>query len=565
MKTKYNSKYLSLALTSVLLIPVVNSYAAQTALVSVDTDELQGVLPSVTPSVNASGRLVAFASESPLVPEDTNGVSDIYVRDRQTGETRLVSFDTTGAAAGNGGSFSPVISANGVFVAFASDASNLVANDSNNNKTDVFVRNIEKGITSLVSIGLGGAGADGESLNPAISADGRRVAFDSQATNLVLPDLNKQRDVFVRDRGTGTTTLVSVSTSGDQGNERSFAPSLSANGLIVAFSSKASNFVIPDNNGNLSDIFVHNLVSGNTVLASVDSSEVQGIKASHSPSLSANGNLVAFSSQSPLIVPGDTDNRFDIFVRNLAAGTTGIVSVDTDENQVILPSTRPSISADGLFVAFESRAPKLVGNDTNGNRDIFIRNRVAGTTKRISVDSAGGEANDDSFFPSLSADGRIVAFQSNASNLDLADGNGSVSDVFTHDRLLNTSKNANLLLEVIAKPSPSVTKGTDAHYEFKITNKGPADANNVTLIDVLSRVNMKLSTLTPSNNGKCRKAQVSVCRFGLLKKNEFATLTADIRANQLPNLVQRLSVSASPVDNLPGNNNRVVITPVVNP
>jgi Tol biopolymer transport system component len=211
------------------------------------------------PALSADGRVVAFESEaSNLVPGDTNGRQDVFVRDRQTGTTARVSRGR-GGVQGNDDSFGAMLSADGRFVAFASDASNLVPGDTNGER-DVFVRDRRTGTTERVSLGPNGRQGNADSDNPSLSSDGQFVAFYSYASNLVPGDTNGERDVFVRDRRTGTTERVNLGPNGVQGNDFSGSygaiPVLSANGRFVAFDSSANNLVQDDTNGQ-ADVFVH--------------------------------------------------------------------------------------------------------------------------------------------------------------------------------------------------------------------------------------------------------------------------------------------------------------------
>ena len=226
---------------------------ASTKRVSVDSLGAQGIGDSEGPSISAHGRFVAFySSAANLVGSDTNGARDVFVRDRKTGKTTRVSVNSHGAQA-NGESFAAPISADGRFVAFLSSASNLVGGDTNGAR-DVFVRDRKAGKTRRVSVDSHGAQGNGDSFIPSISADGRFVAFYSDAANLVAGDGNAAGDGFVRDRKAGRTKRVSVASHGTQGNDTSFPPSISADGRFVAFTSLANNLVAGDTNG-ASDIF----------------------------------------------------------------------------------------------------------------------------------------------------------------------------------------------------------------------------------------------------------------------------------------------------------------------
>ncbi len=323
----------------------------------------------------------------------------------------------------------PAISADGRFVAFDSYASNLVAGDTNR-KGDVFVRDRLAGVTQRVSVGAGGQ-AKNYSYSPAISADGRFVAFFSAASNLVAGDTNGKGDVFVRDRLAGVTQRVSVG-AGGQANNGSYIPAISADGRFVAFYSAASNLVPGDTNMAF-DVFVRDRLAGVTRRVSVGAGG-QGNDSSGNPAISADGRFVAFGSSASNLVAGDTSGTGGVFVRDRLAGVTWRVSVGVGGQASNGSGFHPAISADGRFVAFESSASNLVAGDTNRAEDVFVRDRLAGVTRRVSV-GASGQANGPSFSPAISPNGRSVAFGSSASNLVRGDTNGAF-DVFVRDPLL---------------------------------------------------------------------------------------------------------------------------------
>ncbi len=225
--------------------------------------------------------------------------------------------------------------------------------------------------TWRVSADSSGVDGNGGSYEPSISGDGRFVAFWSPATNLVPGDTNSKEDVFVHDRQSGTTTRVSVDSLGVQGNGASLFPSISGDGRFVAFQSRATNLVPGDTNG-WSDVFVHDRQTGTTTRVSVDSSGVQGNLDSSFPSISGDGRFVAFYSFANNLVSGDTNGRADVLVHDRQSGTTTRVSIDSSGIQGKSLSEHPSISGDGRFVAFESAATNLVPGDTNAKRDVFV-------------------------------------------------------------------------------------------------------------------------------------------------------------------------------------------------
>jgi Tol biopolymer transport system component len=410
--------------------------AGITERVSVDSGGTQGNGYSASAAISADGRFVAFWSfATNLVPGDINESADVFVHDRETGTTERVSVGVAGTQ-GNGDSFDPSISADGRFVAFWSHATNLVLLDANRFfKGDVFVHDRLTRITELVSMNSAGDQANAESTQPSISADGRFVAFVSYASNLVPGDTEGWRDVYVRDRQSRTTERVSVSSAGVQGNRDSSEPAISATGRFVTFGSDATNLVAGDTNGYY-DVFVHDRQTGITERVSVDSTGTEGDLPSNPGALSADGRLVVFWSLATNLVAGDTNGATDVFVHDRLTGTTERVSVDSAGNQAAgWSSGTPSMSTDGRFVAFLSAATNLVPGDTNGVFDVFVHDRQTGTTERVSVSNAGNEGDDGSFsvVAALSADGRFVAFQSYATNLVPGDTNG-VEDVFVHDR-----------------------------------------------------------------------------------------------------------------------------------
>ena len=350
----------------------------------------------------------------------------------QAGDTTRVSVDSAGVE-GNGFSTAPSISAssNGRYVAFQSQASNLVPGDGNG-LPDVFVHDRQTGLTTRVSVDSAGAEGNSSSFAPSISANGRYVAFHSIASNLVPGDVGGALDVFVHDWQTGQTTRVSVDSAGVEGNGQSALADISASGRYVSFASFASNLVAGDGNG-FADIFVHDRNTGRTSRLSVDSSGVEGNLGSARPSISDSGRSVAFVSQATNLVPGDGNFSTDIFVHDTKSDLTTRVSVDSAGAEGNQGADFPSISANGRYVAFASNASNLVPGDGNGLPDIFVHDRNSGLTTRESVDSAGAEANFGSTVPSISATGRFVAFESQATNLVPGDDNFQ-TDCFVHDR-----------------------------------------------------------------------------------------------------------------------------------
>lgn len=413
------------------------AHAGVTTRVSVDSQgrEAWGAAPwygSGIGSISVDNRYVVFVSSaSNLVSGDTNGRQDAFIHDRQTGVTERISVDSAGQA-GNGDSYEPIMSADNRYVAFASWASNLVPGDTNS-ELDVFIRDRQAGTTTRVSVDNAGGQSNGWSSAVAISANARYVAFHSLASNLVPGDTNGTWDVFVRDLQTGTTARLSVGTGGAQSNGESYLGAMSADGRYVAFSSLASNLVPGDTNGKL-DVFVRDRQTGATTRVSLDNAGGQGNGDSWIAAISANGRYVTFESDASYLVAGDTNNKTDVFVRDLQTETTTRVSVNSAGVQGNDMSDRSSINDDGRYVAFRSWSTNLAAGDSNGEPDIFVHDRLTRATTRVSVDSTGAQGNGWQYYPRLSNDGRYVVFDSESSNLVAGDVN-RMTDVFVHDRL----------------------------------------------------------------------------------------------------------------------------------
>jgi len=440
--------------------------AGVTERVSVSSAGDEGNNPSQKAAISADGRYVAFESTATnLVAGDTNNVADVFVHDRLTGITERVSLvDGTGAQA-TGASQAPAISADGTLVAFHSLAA-LVAGDTNGN-WDVFVRDRVHGTTERVSVSSGGAQTNQSSQYPSISANGRYVAFQSNATNFVTGDTNGYQDIFVRDTQDDTTVRVSVSSSGDEGNNSSSAASISADGALIAFASQATNLVTGDTNAG-TDIFVHSTADGTTERVSVSSAGAQATAGSSEASISGEGRFVAFSSLAGNLVPGDIGFQ-DVFLRDLQTSTTEMVSVSSFEVQESGTGSEPSVSGDGRYVTFASTASNFVPGDTNARQDIFVRDRQFGTTQRVSISSAGAQGDNVSTGPAISADGEFVAFESTATTLVAGDTNAK-QDVFVHDRGLPApefSVNGGAACAHSTQVSLSVTCGSWVEVRFR--------------------------------------------------------------------------------------------------
>ena len=343
----------------------------------------------------------------------------------------------------NGSSYFAVISAKGRFVAFDSYASNLVRGVTND-RGNVFVRDRLTGKTELVSVSSDGTQGNADSSLSGISPQGRFVAFESTATNLVPGDTHGRLEVYLRDRLTRKTERVSVSSDGRPANQTSGGGAISLYGRFVAFYSSASNLVPGDTNGR-DDVFVRDRLRGTTERVSVSSDGKQGNSDSAGPRISADGRFVFFTSYASNLAPPASNvlGPTDVFVHDRLTGTTERVSVSSDGTQGNGDSGLGGISPDGRFVAFYSSASNLVPGDTNGRRDVFVRDRLRGTTERVSVSSDGTQGNGDSAGSLISADGRFVVFDSYASNL-VAGDTSHKSELFVRDRQKGTTRRVNL-------------------------------------------------------------------------------------------------------------------------
>jgi len=423
-------------LVVVFLTLAQSAAAGATVRVSIASSGSQGDADSSSPSLSGNGRFVAFASNADnLVPGDTNGVTDIFVRDVVSGTTERVSVSSSGAQA-DAASFAPRITPDGRFVVFASNANNLVSGDTNGT-TDVFLHDRTTGVTELESVSSSGVQGNGNlgSGAPAVSSDGRFVAFASAATNFLANDANLGADdVFVRDRSLGTTELISLSSTGVQGNSGSVGPSISADGRFVSFDSQATNLVPHDGNGNF-DVFVRDRVAGTTTRVSVTSSGAERAGLSGDNSISADGRFVAFDSRASFVRQDTHPFQrccYDVYIHDLVTAKTELISVSILGTSGNADSRFPSVSADGTLVAFYSKATNLIANDSNGAWDVFVRDRgIPATTTRASVSSSGTAGNLASTLTSISSDGTVVGFESEASNLVTGDTNRAM-DIFEH-------------------------------------------------------------------------------------------------------------------------------------
>jgi hypothetical protein len=413
------------------------------------------------PSLSADGRYLSFLSNvTGLVAGDTNAIGDAFVLDRQTGQIERVSVSSAGAEAVLGAccaEYAVVISGDGRFVAFSSFANDLTPDDTNGVQ-DIFLHDRQTDSTTMVSVDSSGNLGNEDAFYPSISGNGRFIAFQSDATNLVSDDSNGFQDIFVHDSQTGQTVRVSLTHDGQQSNHDSFITinrAISEDGRFVSFESYANNLV-PNDTNNVRDAFIHDRDSDNdgifdepgattTVRVSVATDGTEGnghLSESYQPALAGNGRYVAFQSFAINLVANDTNLNLDVFVRDRDTDEDGIfdepgavlterVSVDSSGDQSNGGSGQAGITGDGRYVTFYSTATNLA-DGANGPQSIFLHDRTTGETIRLSETPSGANPDDTSNGAMIAANGPIVAFTSLATNLVDGDTNQTF-DVFLYD------------------------------------------------------------------------------------------------------------------------------------
>ncbi len=441
-----------------------------------------------------NGHFVAFTSSADdLVANDTNArISDVFVRDTSANVTSLVSVNQTGTGSGNGRSTAPVISPDGRFVLFESGATDLAPND-NNSFSDVYLRDMQAGTTALVSLNSAGtASASGNSSPVAISADGRYAVFISAATDVTnTPDTSVSRDIFIRDMQAGITKMVSINVSGSSPQSRDsygLPNSVTDDGRFVLFSSDATDLTnIPNSGGK--NAFVRDTVNDTTIPVSVNRTGTQMVNIIFTPSFSSDGRYVCFSSLGNDIVETDNNNRADVFVRDIQSNTASLVSINsagTAPGNAL--SDQAVITPNGRFVAFASWANDLsAAQDTNGLPDIYLRDLQNQNTRLVSHNvSNSNSGNDFSALQAVSPDGRFVVFQSYATDLvTITDTNGA-PDVFVGDT--QTQRTALVSVNLFGTATASLgsnfasinADGTSIVFQSDASNLDVGDTNGAT-------------------------------------------------------------------------------------
>lgn len=464
-------------------------------------------------AVSPDGKKVAFQSDaSDLVPGDANGATDVFVRDLTTGTTTLVSASSTGTGSGSGPSAEPQFSPDGSMVLFTSRAGDLVAGqECRGGSENLFVWDVAAGTTSLVAEDADGECPGDWSGDAVFSGDSTKVAFTTEAGGFGGPsgplDFNFGADVVVADLATGTTTVVSVNAAGDStGNGRSSEPAINSDGTKVAFTSAATDLGPPDG-GASPDVYLRDLTTGTTTLiSSRPDGNASQTDASGSPAISPDGAKVAFASNATDLGPTDTNDCpdisssprscSDIYLRDVAAGETTLVSVNIAGTDSTNYSISPAFGPDGTKLLFESYAPDLLAIDTNqcnrapaplppfyqGCWDVFLHDLAAGTNALVSLNGAGtASGNRDSDSAVFSPDGKKVAFVSTSTDLGPKDSN-PYGDVYVRDLTAGSTTMASVRADGNDSAGsgghgPSIG-GSSVAFTTQSTDIGPTDTNN---------------------------------------------------------------------------------------
>ncbi len=406
-----------------------------TTRVSVDSLGVESDGFSDGVSISANGRYITFYSEATnLITGDTNGFSDVFLHDTQTGTTTRVSVDSLGVE-GDSSSSTSSISSSGRYIFFTSDATNFTSED-DNAQTDVFLHDTQTGDTTLINPYTANGGSSISSYANSISSDGRYVVFSSSASNFVLNDINSSSDIFFYDTQDLELNTISISndpqTTTFQVNDDIYYTQMSGNGQYITFVSDASNIVLNDFN-NANDIFLYNIQTQQTDIVSVSSSEEVGNGASIGGSISNDGRYIAFYSTSSNLVPGTSG--FNYYLRDTQGGTTTVVSVDSlgDPLNAGSPFGNVRISGNGRYVVYDSHpSVSLPGGSIYG---AYRYDTQTGTTIRVAVDSSGDSVSGS--VVSISQDGRYVFFVTDVNGVVPEDMNG-FSDVFMYDAQTDT-------------------------------------------------------------------------------------------------------------------------------
>jgi uncharacterized repeat protein (TIGR01451 family) len=513
-------------------------------------------------SVSEDGCLVAFMSMADnLVAGDTNGVDDVFVRDRCLGTTERVSVTSKGRQGEFGGAVplltSVDISADGNLVVFASNATNFAKGDTNQNP-DVFIHNRVTRTTELVSRGLDGLPATGDA--PVISADGNFVAFRSFSDTLVSDgNPNFTSHIYVFDRLTQAIERVDVDSNGVIGDGQANNLAISGDGRYVAFDTDADNLAPGPGDQHGIDVFVRDRVAGTTEGISTvgDSGTFEGESALSS--ITPDGRFVAFSSTDATLGPADaTAFVSDVFVFDRQTRTVQLVSRSSTGAQGNADSFNPLIARDGASVVFTSRASNLVVNDTNEQFDVFRRDLVSGVTIRLAADNqvparqvSASDITPDGFLAVLITGAELVPEQNVGANF---------FDVYV------VQLKADLAVTNTDAPDPVAVRA-NLTYTVTVHNDGPAASQGVTLTDQLA-ADAAFVSATPSQ-GTCARAGKGgregdlVCALGTIDPFHSATVAIVVKPSRAGTLTNTASVRSGSPDPNAANNSATATTAVI--
>jgi uncharacterized repeat protein (TIGR01451 family) len=498
---------------------------------------------SDSPRPSEDGHFVAY--------HNSGGANDqVYLRNAVSNLTTLVSVNRTNTAGGNGNSINPQITPSGQYVVFESTAGDLTSNSLNGATAEIFIRNPTNATCALVSVN-GSSVGNGDSHSPSVSADGRYVAFESFANNFGPADSNSHFDVYVHDRQTGSNILCSPNLSGSNGgNDDSTEAIISSNGTTVVFFSYATDLVADDTN-TTGNVFAFNLTTRTLQPVGVNTNGVVGNGSSFEQVISPDGRYVGFASTSSDLVPNDNNQSEDVFVRDLVAGTTRLVSITCNgSGSGNNYSENPQISGDDRYVTFDSPATDLVPGDFSlDSGSVFRRDLEAETTVLVSQSlTLRGEGNASSYGQQISEDGSVVSFLSYASDLIMGDANGT-SDAFAW-----TTGVSGVDLAITMTPSAgSVPQGGTVSYTLTVTNYGLTNATSVVITDALPAA-LTFVSATTSQGTYNNSGGLFTCNLGTLNIGAGAQVIINATAPVAGLVTNSASTSAAQTDFNPGNN-----------
>lgn len=489
-------------------------------------------------SFSADGRYAVFYSDaSNLVEGDRNGHTDVFLRDRLLDTTSLVSISSTGLQ-GNGDSQCASISLDGRYIIYHSKANNLVEGDTNGVQ-DIFLRNRLTGETTRVSYRANGSQLDQDAFYAYISNDGSYISFVTADRHVIGNDPTDQLDTFVVNTTNGAIVRATVPYTGIEPNSSSWG-ALSGDGNSVVILSYATNMVANDTN-NYADIFVYDLKQHTMNRASVASNGTQGNNESLSPSISGNGRYVVWQSKATNFVPNDNNNYEDVFIRDMVNNTTSLVSISSSNQQGKDDSYEPSISDNGQYIAFMSTATNFDSHDTNIWPDVYVRDRIKQKTYLGAVLGDGTVSDSGSALPFISSDGRVIGFRSNSTNfagepLPLC-GNDACSQIYIHDQSLTGT-----FAITVGNGAPTIAPIADK----QILENTSTGAIPLILSDPDTPLNNLVVSTSSSNEILVPKQNITINGSGGNRTITVTPARTNVRIN--PNLVGRSIITVTVSD-----------------